>query len=577
MAHLHKKMKKGRPYYYVREIQRVNGKPKVVSQIYLGSVETIAARFKTGGGPAAQPISLRAEEFGSIFLAAEIERELDTIGIIDSIVPRAVRETGPSIGEFFFYAWVNRLIDPCSKSALEDWYKHTAIQHIRPVDVDQLTSQRYWAKWERVSEEAIRKIAEAIFTKVWQDQDREPDSVLFDTTNYFTYMASQTKSDLAQRGHNKEGRHNLRQVGVGLVIDRVTRLPMYYKEYAGNTHDSRFFSAVIDEVFGALAGFNATKQRLTVVFDKGMNSEDNIHAIDDHARIHFITTYSPFFVEDLASLDLKHFSPLTIRHNEKLRDTTDQIQAYRTKLDIWGKERTVIVTHNPTTARKREYTLEKKLESLREQLLEFRRSYREQRPHWRNPEAIQDRYARLCDELHIGSQYYVLDFGDLRRAPELSFRKDNYQIQKARALFGRNVIVTDNHDWTTDEIVQLSLDRAVVENAFRATKDTHHISVKPFYHWTDGKIRCHILTCVIALIAQRLIELKIETAGAPNKIIKTSGPMVIDDMRRLHSILAWYPSVKAATRMIEEPTKTQSEVLKAFGWKIESGGVLQKL
>jgi hypothetical protein len=39
MAHLHKKMKKGRPYYYIREIARVNGKPTVVSQVYLGSLE----------------------------------------------------------------------------------------------------------------------------------------------------------------------------------------------------------------------------------------------------------------------------------------------------------------------------------------------------------------------------------------------------------------------------------------------------------------------------------------------------------------------------------------------------------
>ena len=46
MAHLHKKMKKGRPYYYIREIQRVGGKPKVVSQIYLGSVDTIAKRIQ---------------------------------------------------------------------------------------------------------------------------------------------------------------------------------------------------------------------------------------------------------------------------------------------------------------------------------------------------------------------------------------------------------------------------------------------------------------------------------------------------------------------------------------------------
>ena len=41
MAHIHKKMKKGRPYYYVREIARVDGKPKVINQVYIGSPERI--------------------------------------------------------------------------------------------------------------------------------------------------------------------------------------------------------------------------------------------------------------------------------------------------------------------------------------------------------------------------------------------------------------------------------------------------------------------------------------------------------------------------------------------------------
>ena len=46
MAHLHKKMKNGRPYYYIREIARVGGKPKVVNQIYLGSLERMAELAK---------------------------------------------------------------------------------------------------------------------------------------------------------------------------------------------------------------------------------------------------------------------------------------------------------------------------------------------------------------------------------------------------------------------------------------------------------------------------------------------------------------------------------------------------
>ena len=40
--------------------------------------------------------------------------------------------------------------------------------------------------------------------------------------------------------------------------------------------------------------------------------------------------------------------------------------------------------------------------------------------------------------------------------PKMTFRKDFHQIGKSQALFGKNIIVTDNHDWTTEQIVQNS-------------------------------------------------------------------------------------------------------------------------
>ena len=45
MASLTKKIIKGRAYYYLRECQRVNGKPKIIWQKYLQGVETKWATF----------------------------------------------------------------------------------------------------------------------------------------------------------------------------------------------------------------------------------------------------------------------------------------------------------------------------------------------------------------------------------------------------------------------------------------------------------------------------------------------------------------------------------------------------
>ena len=577
MAHLHKKIKKGRPYYYIREIRRVEGKPRVVSQLYLGSVEAIAQRLAQAE-QARKPLRLQSRAFGAVLVAYELEKLLDTIGLIDGIVPRSAREKGPTVGEYFFYAWANRLIAPRSKRALPDWYRHTAIDQVRAVDREELTSQRYWEKWNRVSPEHVEQIGRAFFARVWQLQSLPPECLLFDTTNYYTFMSSETPSELCERGHNKQSRHHLRQVGLALLLDRATHLPLYYRTYEGNLHDSKLFRRVIDEMFGVMCGFNQTKQRLTVVFDKGMNSEEAVRGLDDHPRIHFVTTYSTYFAEELAGTDLKAFAPLDIEKNRRLvadKRGEDRMLAYRSRMELWGQERTVVVTYNPRTARKRRYTLDRKLETLRQTLIEFRRSYRESRPQWRDPAQIQERYVRACEKLHIGSQYYRLEFGDRRKDPEMSFRKDFYQIAKSEALFGKNIIVTDNHDWTTEAIVQSSLDRYGIEQQFRASKSSGHVQVNPFYHWTDGKIRCQLLTCVIALTALRLLEIRIN--GARGTAEPWSGRRILEEMSHLNSAWLWYARKRQPERVLDEPTETQAEVLRAFGWQIADGGVLQNL
>ena len=133
MAHLHKKMKKGRAYYYIREIARVDGKPKVISQTYLGSLERMAELAL--GDKSAGCSRIITQEFGALWLANLMERRVGLVSLIDSIVPGRPRGKGPSVGEYFLYAVFNRMVDSCSKRALPDWFGHTAIQHIRPVDI----------------------------------------------------------------------------------------------------------------------------------------------------------------------------------------------------------------------------------------------------------------------------------------------------------------------------------------------------------------------------------------------------------------------------------------------------------
>jgi transposase len=569
MAHFHVKKKKGRPYLYVREIARVDGKPKVVSQIYIGSPARVAA---LASGIEKGPVKIKVEEFGALWLAQQMDQDIELSAIIDNIVPRAARETGPTIGEYFLYCIWNRMVKAVSKNRLSRWYGRTAVQQIRPIDIGELTSKRYWEKWDRVSEKALQTIAQTFFKRIWQLESPNADCLLFDTTNYYTFLASDTKSDLARRGKSKDGRHHLRQIGLGLLVARDSRLPLYYSVYPGNVHDSKQFEAIMDEMFGIVCGLHKTKERLTVVIDKGMNSESNYAWIDDHARIHFVTTYSTYFSQELATTTLDRFEPVDIAKNKQLIEDgnpEDQLLAYRTKGEYWGKQRAVVVTYTPATARKQNYTFQSKLDTIRQQLLIMRNKVREKAPHWKKHEAIRERYVRLCERLHVSSNFYTLSFEHTKDGLSMSFRKDVYKISRKQAMFGKNIIITDNTDWTTREIVEASLDRWQVEDRFRLSKNEGLVGTRPIRHWTDSKIRCHLFTCVAAMTCLRRLELKLASAG-----INRTAEDVMDDMQHLHSVLTLNKGSRKPIRRLETPSKTQSEVLSALGHRIDDSGVL---
>lgn len=571
MAHLHKKIKKGRPYYYVREMARVGGKLKVVEQIYLGSPERIK-ELATADKGACTKISV--QEFGALWLAGLLASEIDLPGIIDSVVPPIRNEKGPSVGEYFLYAVLNRMVAPRSKRALPEWFKTGAIQHIRPVDVDELNSQRYWEKWERVTAEQIEKISNLFFSKVRAMPESRSDCFLFDTTNYYCYMASQTESELARRGKNKDGKNWLRQVGVALLVSRAGRLPLFYREYEGNRHDSKVLWRMMDEVFSAMQTFIDPGAQLTIVFDKGMNAPENIERIDTRDGFHFITTYSSYFAREFLGIKLSAFTPVDSTGNrelEKLGREDDRTLAWRGVGEFWGRDRTVVVTYNPRTAAKQRYSFDQKLLELQDVLYELRSRARSGKAPWNRLKHLEKHYLQACEKLYLPNDLYQFDLEKEDGKPKFVFRKDYYRISRHIDRFGKNIIVTDHTDWSTDEIVRASLDRYLAEEAFRQSKDDELVRVVPMHHWTDGKIRCHIFTCMAALTYLRILENRLAQAGIPQ-----TASAAMESMRNLHSCLCWYAGTSKPRRMIEEPTNDQSGILKAFGYKIV-GGVLQKL
>lgn len=158
MASLTRKLIRGRPYYYLRECKRINGKPRVVWTYYLGSMERLLERLARP-----EPAEVSVTEFGASAAVLDIATKLGVVDIIDRHVPKR-DSRGPTVGQYLLLAALNRCIEPKSKRQLGKWYETTALRRLFPLTASQLTSQRFWDNMNRVSPEAIiaieRELAE---------------------------------------------------------------------------------------------------------------------------------------------------------------------------------------------------------------------------------------------------------------------------------------------------------------------------------------------------------------------------------------------------------------------------------
>lgn len=170
------------------------------------------------------------------------------------------------------------------------------------------------------------------------------------------------------------------------------------------------------------------------------------------------------------------------------------------------------------------------------------------------------------------SALYELNFESSKDGLVMSFRKNAYMVSRKEAMFGKNIIITDNKDWSTREIVEANTDRWQVESRFRLSNDEELVSARPIRHWTDSKIRCHLFTCMVAMTYLRRIELKMAAAG-----IHRTAEDIMEDMQNLHYVLTLRNGARKPVRRLETPSKTHAEVLSAFGHRVNEGGVLQPM
>ncbi len=504
--------KRGRAtYYYLVESARVNGKPRIVSQEYLGTADELAAAMR-GGGPGL-PDRTRHKDFGAVAAAWGMPEDLGVAGIIDQVTGPAPAGQPLSAGTYLALAALNRLVAPCPKAAFADWWKTTAADRFAKIPATALDHRRFWDAMHAVTleqlEEASRKIAVTIVRSAGVDMS----SVALDMTNFATFIdTGNGKAPIAQRGKAKQKRSDLRLVGLGLVVTRDGGIPLTWHAYPGNKPGVTQFPDMITQLRGrcqafcAAAGTSADAADMTVVFDAGQNSEANFAHLAG-SGLDYIGSVPASDCPDLTALPAS-------RRSLAGKERFGELTAYDTRREVYGARRRAILTHSPELhdSQARGFngtTLAKAGRKLDELAATLARGKTR-----RGTDKVTAEIETITAKPWVRRVIRWQLSGDQPKDLRLTWNIDpDARAAPEEELFGKHVLITSHDDWPVPEIVAGYRSQSEAEFSFRQLKDTRVVSFSPMHHWTEHNIRVHVFTCVLALQIAHLMRRRARQAG----------------------------------------------------------------
>jgi transposase len=559
MATLQKRKSRGNTYWSIVESRRVNGKPRPVILAYLGRAEDLLKRLREG-----IPHKVKSYSHGSVAALLQIAEELRVVETINKHLPdhcRTIR-AGFTVGGSLLLAAIGRACKPTSK---DNWYqgfaRDTSLSYLLKMSLSKLDSQHFWDQMDVVPSSAIALIEEDLVRAVMEIEMIKPGTLLCDMSNFFTYIASDnSRCSLAQRGKNKQKRIDLRQLGILLLVTREHHLPLLHKIYQGNLQDRTVFKEYFESMVNRFKAIYGSLEDITLVFDQGNNSKKMLSRVD--AAVHFVGAVSPFHHKELVEEANRSMTTVTV--------SWKKMQAYHMRTVIWELDLTVVVYISETLLKGQIQGIEQNIVKLFSQMTELREKIKI--PTQRGPKRTKDALGKTIEKLisSLGLKDLVVwQLDDLREdAFELDFWIDQEHLTTLKDKWlGRRILITNHHNWSTEEIVLAYWGQAQVEYAFKNLKNPFHLAVRPQYHWTDQKIEVHALICLIAfLLSMVLYKRVVEKTGfnkSPHNLLESLSAI------RLATFIE-SPKKKTkgrykATQRIEEIEEEMTDIARVLG------------
>lgn len=523
----------GHKYLYLIQNKWIDGKSQQVMQLSVGPADKV---YKLVTGETKPKVT--SFPFGKAMALLHAAKRLGFIEACNKHVKRR-QQKGLTVGEYVLLMIIGRAEGARSRKKIAEWYTRSSLRFIFS-PVHSLSSQNCLNYMKRFTDDVIEDIERDLADRLIE-LGYSPTRLIFDTTNQYTFI--ENSETLARKGNSKQKRYDKNIVGLGIAVNDFN-LPFLSTVYPGNQHDANVFVEVIDCIYSRLEELKIDAENITLVFDKGINSDANIEKVMD--KMHIVGSIPRNQAIDLLSRPLEEFDILY--KNKKDHD----IKGLRFEnVELFDDKFTVVVSYNESTHKRQQNTYEKYKKKILSGAKELQKKARRKgRGRKLTAKGAMNRLTDLIPKQYRG----IFDYSVVQKKDGISIKCDviTDAEKKLYESFGKVAVFTDNHEWSSKQIAQAYNSKFELEEDFKWLKDKVIMPLQPFYVWKDISIRAHVFLCVMGLLLYRFILLELDED-------KLSLPKLVDILERIR-IAVVRDDVKKPKMVVEEMGAEEAKI-----------------
>lgn len=412
---------------------------------------------------------------------------------------------------------INRCTDPCSNYSVPIWAKKTALEDVLKIDLSGLNDDKIYYELDKIHLNKI-SIENHLFNLTYEKKPESYGFINYDlTTSYFVGY----KCNLSAFGKGKKECHGRRQVLLGVLINDQG-YPFKWDVFPGNTAEVKTLKRNIS---ACKTRFKLGNKDVTIVFDRGIISDDNADLIED-AEMKYISALDRNQIPS-SGVSLEPFKGLSVDKVTKDGSIPPGFKKYDNELyfhdsGVIGNKR-FVVGFNPTLFQEDRTNRDEKIDVfnayMKKENKDLKNAQRD-----RQLDATKSRTMNELKRLKIRKYYESpalksisvqrkLKDGTVKHIKSFKVEiKRKNDVIKADKLLDGVCVFTTNHiekqgrgfKVRPQTIINAYRDKTKIEDVFKNVKS--FLKLRPFFVNTDAHVEAVYTICILGYFINKYLS-----------------------------------------------------------------------